>query len=90
MASMNEVNDWAAIPTNQLSYRVYSKDCWRMPGVIPNVEVQDYLKNIGPMLQFFYVLVIVPYDLIKLRQLEKFFVNTLAGARGYIAQEHWQ
>jgi hypothetical protein len=30
----------------------------------------------------------VPYDLIKLCQLEKFFVNTLAGARGYIAQEH--
>jgi hypothetical protein len=36
------------------------------------------------MLQFFYVLAIVPYDLIKLCQLEKFFVNTLAGARGDI------
>jgi ubiquinone/menaquinone biosynthesis C-methylase UbiE len=89
VASMTQVNERAAMPTNQLSHRGYFKGLLEDAG-FENVEVRDCSKNIRPMLRLFYVLAIVPYYLIRLCQLEKFFVNTLAGAWGYVSQEYWR
>ncbi len=86
---MNLVNKYAAMPTNTQSYK----------GVLPrmledagftNVSVEDYSANIKPMLRLFYWIAVVPYFFIKLFGLERFFINTVAGAQGYLHQEHWR
>jgi sterol 24-C-methyltransferase len=89
VAFMKQVNEWAAMLTNQLSHRGYFKGLHEDAG-FENVEVRDCSKNNRPMLRLFYVLAIVPYYLIRLCQLEKFFVNTLAGAWGYVSHEYWR
>lgn len=55
-----------------------------------DVDVQDYSENVRPMLRLFYCLAIVPYFFVKLLRLEKYFVNTVAGAGGLPGQKHWK
>lgn len=55
-----------------------------------DVNVEDYSDNVRPMLRLFYCLAIVPYLIVKLLRLEKYFINTVAGAGGLPGQKHWK
>lgn len=55
-----------------------------------DVQVEDYSENVRPMLRLFFCLAIVPYTIFKLLGVEKYFVNTMAGAGGLLGQKHWR
>lgn len=55
-----------------------------------DVNVRDYSENVRPMLRLFYCLAIVPYLIVRLLRLEKYFINTVAGAGGLPGQKHWK
>ena len=85
---MKQVNRYAAMPTNEQSTNGYLKRLLLEAG-FEDVEVHDYSENIRPMLRLFWILAVVPCMIIKFLRLEKHFVNTLAGARGYVGQQYW-
>ncbi|KAK4157410.1 S-adenosyl-L-methionine-dependent methyltransferase [Chaetomidium leptoderma] len=88
-AEMDLVNKYAAMPTNARSHAGVFARMLEDAGFV-DVQVVDYSRNIRPMLRLFYVLAAVPYFFIKLLRLERFFINTVAGAQGYLHQEHWR
>lgn len=55
-----------------------------------DVDVVDYSENVRPMVRLFYWMAIVPYFIIKLLRLERFFVNTIAGAQGMADLERFR
>lgn len=55
-----------------------------------DVQVEDYSENVRPMLRLFFCLAIIPYWIFKLLHVDKYFVNTMAGAGGLRGQEHWR
>jgi cyclopropane fatty-acyl-phospholipid synthase-like methyltransferase len=77
---MNKVNKDAAMPTNARSHKGVFTRMLEDAG-FTDVRVEDYSKNIRPMLWLFYV---------KFLHLERYFINTVAGAQGYLHQEHWR
>lgn len=86
---MHLVNNYAAMPTNARSHKGVFTRMLEDVG-FTDVRVEDYSANIRPMLRLFYVLAAVPYFFIKLLRLERWFINTVAGAQGYLHQEHWR
>lgn len=87
--SMRKINEFAAMPTNILSH----------PGVFQrmlvgagftNVTVQDYSDNIKPMTRLFYLIAYIPYLIVTLFGLEKYFINTIAGVQSYRGRKHWR
>lgn len=55
-----------------------------------DVDIVDYSENVRPMLRLFYWMAIVPYFIVKLLRLDRFFINTIAGVGGMAGQEHWK
>lgn len=55
-----------------------------------DVEIEDYSKNIRPMLRLFLWMAFIPFCIFKLLRVEKHFVNTMAGAGGLLGQRHWR
>ncbi|KAI3395793.1 hypothetical protein diail_876 [Diaporthe ilicicola] len=55
-----------------------------------DIDIVDYSENVRPMLRLFYWMAIVPYYLVKLLRLDRFFINTIAGVGGLAGQEHWK
>lgn len=86
-ADMRRVNELAAMPTYQKSKPGYFRALLEDAGY-EDVVVRDYTENVRPMLRFFYYLAIVPYLIVKLFGLERYFANTIAGVLGYAAGEH--
>lgn len=86
---MDLVNTHAAMPMNARSHTGVFARMLEDAG-FPDVRVDDYSQNIRPMLRLFYVLAAIPYLFIKLLHLERFFINTVAGAQGYLHQDHWR
>ena len=87
--SMKQVNKHAAMPTNERSKPGFFKDILQEAG-FTNVVVRDYSENIRPMLWLFHILAMVPFVLVKLFHVEKYFINTVAGARGLAGQKYWR
>jgi sterol 24-C-methyltransferase len=87
--SMRQVNNYAAMPTNDKSARGYFRKLLEEAG-FQDVVVHDLTENVKPMLRLFFYIAIVPYYIISLLGLEKYFVNTVAGARGYIGIKYWR
>ncbi|KAL2134967.1 hypothetical protein VTI74DRAFT_10194 [Chaetomium olivicolor] len=86
---MNVVNKYAAMPTNARSHQGVFAEMLEQAG-FTDIKVEDYSENIRPMLRLFYVLAAIPYFFIKLLHLERFFINTVAGAQGYLHRNHWR
>ncbi|KAL2266654.1 hypothetical protein VTJ83DRAFT_6006 [Remersonia thermophila] len=86
---MELVNKWAAMPTNARADSALYKQLLEEAG-FADVQIVDLSANIRPMLRLFYWLAIVPYFFVKLLHLERWFVNTVAGAQAYRHQEHWR
>ncbi|KAK6208367.1 hypothetical protein LQW54_006847 [Pestalotiopsis sp. IQ-011] len=76
--SMKQINHYAAMPTNDISDVGVFQRMLEDAG-FEDVVVRDYSDNIRPMTRAFYLLGIVPYYIIKMLHLEKYFINTVAG-----------
>ncbi|KAF2456181.1 S-adenosyl-L-methionine-dependent methyltransferase [Lineolata rhizophorae] len=85
---MEVINRYAAMP----GYAMFDR------GVLPrlveevgfeDVVVRDLSANVEPMLRLFFILAYVPYLLVRMFGLEKWFVNTVAGVEGYRGRKHW-
>ncbi|KAI0515449.1 S-adenosyl-L-methionine-dependent methyltransferase [Xylaria bambusicola] len=86
--SMDQVNDYAAMPTNAISHPGVFKRMLEEAG-FEDVVVRDYSKNIIPMTRFFFLLAWVPFLIVRLFGLERWFINTIAGVEAYRGQGHW-
>jgi ubiquinone/menaquinone biosynthesis C-methylase UbiE len=83
------VNKYGSMPTGARSHPGVFKRMLEDAG-FTDVRVEDYSQNVRPMLRLFFVLAVVPYFLVTLFGLERWFVNTVAGTRGYLDREHWR
>jgi len=87
--SMKQVNKHAAMPTNERSKPGFFRDILEEAG-FTDIVVRDYSENIKPMLWLFYIMAAVPFVLVRFFRLEKYFINTVAGARGLAGQKYWR
>ena len=55
-----------------------------------NVKVEDLLHNIEPMLRLFFTIAYLPFLLIRLFSLKKWFINTVLGVEGYRGRKFWR
>ncbi|GAB1318463.1 27-O-demethylrifamycin SV methyltransferase [Madurella fahalii] len=88
-ASLRKINQYAAMPTNARSQPGVFKRMLEDAG-FENVVVRDYSENIKPMTRFFFILAIVPYFLVRLLRLERYFINTVTGVQSYRGRKHWR
>ncbi|KAI0410094.1 S-adenosyl-L-methionine-dependent methyltransferase [Xylaria palmicola] len=86
--SMDQVNKYAAMPTNAISHPGVFKRMLEEAG-FEDVAVCDYSENIVPMTRFFYLLALIPYLVVRLLGLERRFINTVAGVEAYRGQGYW-
>ncbi|KAI1365240.1 S-adenosyl-L-methionine-dependent methyltransferase [Xylaria arbuscula] len=87
--SMEQVNEYAAMPTNAISHPGVFKKMLEEAG-FEDVIVRDYSANIVPMTRFFFLLALIPYLIIRLLGLERWFINTVAGVGSYLGSGHWR
>ncbi|KAK7552072.1 S-adenosyl-L-methionine-dependent methyltransferase [Phyllosticta citricarpa] len=87
--SMRKINDFAAMPTNALSHPGVFKEMLEEVG-FTDVVVRDYSENIKPMTRLFYMLAYVPFLMVTLLRLEKYFINTVAGVESYRGHGRWR
>ncbi|KAI0141522.1 S-adenosyl-L-methionine-dependent methyltransferase [Pestalotiopsis sp. NC0098] len=86
--SMKQINHYAAMPTNDISDVGVFQRMLEDAG-FEDVVVQDYGQYF-PMTRAFYLLGIVPYYIIKLLRLQKYFINTVAGVNAYLGHGRWR
>ena len=55
-----------------------------------NVKVEDLLYNIEPMLRLFFAITYLPFLLIRLFSLKKWFINTILGVKNYRGRKFWR
>lgn len=87
--SMNKVNAYAAMPTNNRFDEGVLERMLEEAG-FEDIVLEDLSINIRPMLRFFFILAIIPYLLITLFGLEAWFINTVAGVQGYRGRYIWR
>ncbi|KAI1347269.1 S-adenosyl-L-methionine-dependent methyltransferase [Xylaria sp. FL0043] len=87
--AMRQVNEWSAMPTNAVSSPGALKRMLEEAGFV-DVRVRDLSDHIRPMTRFFYVLAIVPFWIISLLHLERYFINTVAGVGAYRGYGFWR
>jgi sterol 24-C-methyltransferase len=80
--SLEEINKGAAMPAYDFFKKGVLEKILETAG-FRDVVVQDLSENVLPMLRMFYVLAFVPYWIIRVLGLKKYFVNTVAGYEGY-------
>ena len=86
-ADLATVNRYAAMPTNEAAVRGYFETELARAGFVDIQVHGDYSDKIRPMLRLFWLLAVVPMFFVRLVRAEKFFINTLAGAKGYAGPE---
>ncbi|KAK9443931.1 Methyltransferase type 11, partial [Metarhizium majus ARSEF 297] len=86
---MNDVSGNAAMPVLQQAKRGYYKQLLEEAGFV-DVQERDYSENVRPMLRLFWLLAVIPYHIIAFCNLERYFVNAVAGAWGYHTQKYWR
>ncbi|KAI1146098.1 S-adenosyl-L-methionine-dependent methyltransferase [Nemania diffusa] len=86
--TMNQVNEYAAMPTNAISHPGVFKKMLQETG-FEDVVVRDYSANIVPMTRVFFLLALIPYLFVRLLGLERWFINTVAGVGSYLGYGHW-
>ncbi|KAI0599762.1 S-adenosyl-L-methionine-dependent methyltransferase [Biscogniauxia sp. FL1348] len=87
--SMAQVNEWSAMPTNAISSPGALGQMLERAGFV-DVEVRDLSENIVPMTRFFFALAIVPFLIVSLLGLERYFINTVAGVQSYRSRGFWR
>lgn len=87
-ASMVKVNKYAAMPTNAISHPGVFKQMLEDSG-FENIVIRNYSDNIRPMTRMFFLLAIIPYFIVRILGLERYFINTIAGVEAYRGYGHW-
>jgi cyclopropane fatty-acyl-phospholipid synthase-like methyltransferase len=87
--SMRKINDFAAMPTNDLSHPGVFKEMLEEAG-FTDVVVNDYSENIKPMTRLFYLVAYIPWLIVTFLGLEKHFINTVAGVESYRGHGRWR
>jgi ubiquinone/menaquinone biosynthesis C-methylase UbiE len=88
-ASMDKVNQYAAMPTNTRFDKGVLEMMLKEAG-FEDIVLEDLSVNIRPMLRLFYLIAIIPYLIISFLGLEAWFVNTVAGVEGYRGRNIWR
>ena len=87
--AIDKINTFASMPANKKFEE----------GVLPrmledigfqNVKVQDLSDNIKPMFRLFFAIAYLPFLIIRLFGLEKWFINTVSGVEGYRGRKYWR
>ncbi|GAD93383.1 conserved hypothetical protein [Paecilomyces variotii No. 5] len=87
--SMHKINEIAAMPTNSRS----------LPGVFQrmledagftDIVIRDYSDNIRPMIRLFYIIAYIPFLLVSVLGLGRYFINTMAGVEAFRGHRHWR
>ncbi|KAI2697776.1 hypothetical protein DTO006G1_2209 [Penicillium roqueforti] len=87
--SMKQINEFAAMPTNNVSQPGVFQHMLEDAG-FTDIVVRDYSSNIIPMTRFFYLLAYVPFLIVTFFGLEHLFINTVAGVQSYRGRKHWR
>lgn len=82
--SMKSMNDLSAMPSNQRFEFGVMEQLLKEAG-FQEIAVRDISKNVTPLLWLFYIVALIPYMIIKLFHLDKYFVNTMAAVVTYQA-----
>ncbi|GAM34865.1 hypothetical protein TCE0_015f02728 [Talaromyces pinophilus] len=88
VSSMEKVNTYAAMPTNSRSQPGVFQTMLEEAGFV-DVVVRDYSDNIRPMTRLFFIIAYIPFLIISLLGLERYFINTVAGVQSYRGHGHW-
>ncbi|KAL8334318.1 hypothetical protein RB593_003815 [Gaeumannomyces tritici] len=86
---LRTINELAAMPTCMRSKQGLFEDMLHNAG-FEDVQVHDYSQNVRPMLRLFYWLAVIPAIFVRLLGLQRYFINTVAGAGGFLGQEYWR
>lgn len=86
--SMEKVNTYAAMPTNSRSQPGVFQTMLEEAGFV-DVVVRDYSDNIRPMTRLFFIIAYIPFLIISVLGLERYFINTVAGVQSYRGHGHW-
>lgn len=87
--SMNQVNEYSAMPSNTLFNRGVLEKMLVEAG-FQGIETRDLSPNIRPLLRLFYLVAFLPYLLIRFLGLQSWFVNTMAGVEAYRGYFVWR
>jgi sterol 24-C-methyltransferase len=87
--SMRQVNEWAAMPMNDISHPGVLRRMLEDAGFV-DVEVRDWSEHIRPMTRLFCLIAFFPYLFVRLFGLERYFINTVAGVGSYVGGKHWR
>ncbi|KAL4798813.1 S-adenosyl-L-methionine-dependent methyltransferase [Aspergillus venezuelensis] len=87
--SMAQINEYSAMPTNSHSHPGALKSLLEEAGFV-DVVVTDYSQNIVPMTRVFFILAYIPFLVVSLLGLERYFVNTVAGVQSYRGRGFWR
>ncbi|KAJ8057984.1 hypothetical protein OCU04_013157 [Sclerotinia nivalis] len=81
--SFSSINTHAAMPAHERFNQGVLENILREAG-FEDIIVKDLSENVLPMLRMFYVLAFIPYFIINCLGLQSFFINTVAGYKGYV------
>ncbi|KAK4450369.1 S-adenosyl-L-methionine-dependent methyltransferase [Podospora aff. communis PSN243] len=87
--SMRKINKYAAMPTNDRSNPGVFQTMLEDAG-FEDIVVRDFSENIKPMTRLFFYLAIIPYFIVRLLGLERYFINTIAGVESYRGHGRWR
>ncbi|PVH96784.1 S-adenosyl-L-methionine-dependent methyltransferase [Periconia macrospinosa] len=87
--AMSLINNFAAMPTNALSHPGVFQGMLEDAG-FTDVVVHDYSENVKPMTRLFFILAYIPYLIVTLLHLERYFINTVAGVQSYAGHGQWR
>jgi sterol 24-C-methyltransferase len=80
--SMEQINQYASMPSNARFDKGVLQKMLTDTGFV-DVRVDDLTVNVTPMLRMFFLLAYIPFLIVKLFGLEKWFINTVAGVEAY-------
>ncbi|CRG86493.1 hypothetical protein PISL3812_03499 [Talaromyces islandicus] len=86
---LSMINVGTGMPTNERSHDGFYKGLLEGAGFV-DIESRDISDNILPVVRMFYVVLLVPYLLVRLLGIEKHFVSMLAGTAGYVGYDRWR
>ncbi|CAD6441323.1 5b1ddec9-1811-475f-8a14-dded56fccdcd [Sclerotinia trifoliorum] len=82
-ASFTRINTHAAMPAHERFNQGVLEKILEEAG-FEDVVVKDLSDNVLPMLRMFYLLAFIPYFVISFLGLQSYFINTVAGYKGYV------
>jgi len=93
LASKNAMDNYTAVIWEMINEETGMHSLWhfshrKFPEILQNVgfkriSVEDFTENIIPMLKKLYTVALIPYQVIKLLNLQRKFINATSSVEGY-------